>query len=124
MSEKMCDAGSFVVCGGPAELLFTDIFMHHGLDDLRPSDNAVPGDEAVTGILAVRQAKVVGTMGDEAISPFKCALVQQELNALAGRHLSFFVLALAALGAATFVRQAVAALKFLQLLLDVHGRGL
>ena len=70
------------------------------------------------------RSEIGATVGDELVRFFKCALIEEELNALAGRHLSFFVLALAALGAATFVRQAVAALKFLQLLLDVHGRGL
>ena len=51
-------------------------------------------------------------MGDEAISLFKCALVQQELNALAGRHLSFFVLALAALGASALLGSLVAPAEF------------
>ena len=49
-------------------------------------------------------------MGHEAIGLLERAFVEQELDALTGRHLAFFVLTLAAFFAATFFRELVTAL--------------
>ena len=49
-------------------------------------------------------------MGDQLVGLFESALVEQELDALAGGHLAFFVLPIAALGAATVCGKVVAPL--------------
>ena len=63
-------------------------------------------------------------MGDEAVSLFEGAFVEQELDALARRHFAFFVLALAAFFSAAFFGQTIAAFQFLQFLFEVHGSRL
>ena len=61
-------------------------------------------------------------MGDELVGLFEGAFVEQELDALAGRHLALLVLARAALFAAASFGQRVAALQFGQFLFQIHGR--
>ena len=63
-------------------------------------------------------------MGDETVGLFKSAVIKEKLDALACRHFAFFVLAFAALLSSAFFSQPVAALQFMQLLFQVHGRGL
>jgi len=64
-------------------------------------DAAVSGDESVAVGLLFSHAEVVRTVGDQLVGFFESAFVEQELDALAGRHLTLFVLAFAALWAAT-----------------------
>ena len=65
-------------------------------------DAAVAGDEAVAGDSLVGHAEVGGSVGDEFVGLFEGALVEEEVDALAGRELAEFVLAGAALGASAF----------------------
>ena len=60
-------------------------------------------------------------MGDQLVGFFKRALVEQELDALARRHLAFFMLLFPALRPAAFFCQMVALLQLFQLLFEVHG---
>ena len=91
-------------------------------EDQPAFDAAVAGDEAVAEDLLVRHAEVGAAMGDELVGLFEGAFIEQELDALARRHLALFVLAFAALGAASGFRKFVAPLQLRQLLLKVHGR--
>ena len=61
-------------------------------------------------------------MRDQLVGLFEGAFVEQELDALARRHLALLVLALAALFAAAGFGERVAALQFGQFLLQIHGR--
>src|SRR5262249_17825929 len=83
-------------------------------------DAPVAGYEAVAKILALGEAEVIGAMGHKAIGLFKRAFIEQELNALARRHLPFFVLSFAALAAAALFGQLVAALELFELFFNVH----
>ena len=59
-------------------------------------------------------------VGYQLIGFLECAVIEQELDALAGGHLAFFVLPFATLRPAAFFGQAIAFLKLLQLLFQVH----
>ena len=61
-------------------------------------------------------------MGDQLVGLFEGAFVEQELDALARRHLALLVFARAALCASAGFGEGVAALQFGQLLFQVHGR--
>ena len=60
-------------------------------------------------------------MGDELVGLFEGAFVEQELDALAGRHLALLVFAGAALFAAAGFGERVATLQFGQLLFQIHA---
>src|SRR5271157_255186 len=85
-------------------------------------DAAVAGDEAVAEILLLIHAEVGAAMGDELVGLFEGAFVEQELDALACRHLALLVLACATIFATAGVSQRVTALQFGQFLFQVHGR--
>ncbi len=88
----------------------------------QPALNApISGDESVAVNLLLGHAEVVAAVGDELVGFLERALVEQKFNALAGRHLAFFVLALAAFGAATIFGKLVPPFKFGNLLFEVHG---
>ena len=59
-------------------------------------------------------------MRDQLVGLFERAFIEQELDALAGRHLALLVLLLAAPFAAAFFGQLVASLQFLQFLFQIH----
>ena len=83
-------------------------------------DHAVAGDHAVARHLVVLHAKVRAAVLHEHVPFFKGAVVQQQLNALAGGELALFVLGVDALLAPA---QAGKFALFLQLVQDVlHGR--
>ncbi len=63
-------------------------------------------------------------MGNQLVGLFEGALIEQELNALAGRHLALFMLARTALFTAARFGQRVTTLQFGQLLFEVHKGGL
>ena len=60
-------------------------------------------------------------MRDQFVGFFECGFVEQELDALAGRHFAFFVLLFAALLATAVFGEVVALLQFSQFLFEVHG---
>ena len=59
---------------------------------------------------------------DQLVGLFERAFVEQKLDPLAGRHLAFLVLPLAALLSAALGSQAVALLQLFQLLFKIHCR--
>ena len=61
-------------------------------------------------------------MGDELVGLFEGAVVEQEVDALAGGHLSFFVLALAALRSAAVFGELVSFFEFGDFLFEIHAR--
>src|SRR5262249_7058205 len=87
-----------------------------------PLNAAVAGDEAVSVIFLLRQSEIVCPVGDKSVCLLERAFIKQELDALARRHLAFFVLALAAFLASAFVSELVAAFQLLDFFLKVHGR--
>ena len=89
-----------------------------------PLNAPVASDEPVAIDLLVGHAEVIAAMRDELIGLLERPLIEQELDALAGRHLSFFMLALAALGAATVFRELVPLIEFGDFLFEIHGQGL
>ncbi len=91
-------------------------------EDQTTLDASIAGDEAVAVKLLLFHAELVAAMGDELVGLFEGAFVEQELDALARRHLALLVLACAALFAAAGLGESVAALQFGQLLLKIHGR--
>ena len=93
-----------------------------GEDEDQPAlDAAVAGDEAVAVVFLLGHAEVVGAMRDQLVGLLEGAFVEQELDALAGRHFAFFVLALAALLSAAVFGQLIARLQFGEFLFEVHG---
>ena len=60
-------------------------------------------------------------MRDQLVSLLKRALVEQKVNALASRHLAFFVLSFATLPSAAFRSQTIAPLQLFQFLFEIHG---
>ena len=66
----------------------------------------------------------MAAVGDQLVGLFEGAFVEQEFDALAGRHLAFFVLALAALRAAAFFGQLVALFQFGNFFFEFHGERL
>ena len=55
-------------------------------------DGAVTGDDAVAEVLLLVETEVNGAMGHEHVSLFEAAFVEQDGDALAGRHLAFGML--------------------------------
>ena len=84
-------------------------------------DPPVAGDEAVAVELLLGHAEVAAAVRDQLVGFLEGAFIEQELDALARRHLAFFVLLLAALLAAAFFGQVVALLQLFQFLFEVHG---
>ena len=84
-------------------------------------DAAVAGDEAVAVRLLLGHAEVVAAVRDQLVGLFEGALVEQKLDALARRHLAFFVLALAALRASAFFGKLVALFQFCNFFFEIHG---
>jgi hypothetical protein len=74
-------------------------------------DAAVAGDHAVAGVALVRQAEVGGAVGDEAIELDEATLVQQEVEALAGRELPLFMLLRDPRGAAALLGERLAVVQ-------------
>ena len=93
-------------------------------EDEAAFDASVAGDEAVAVDLLLGHAEVVAAVRDQLVGLFEGAVVEQELDALAGRHLAFFVLALAALRSAAVFGELVAFLEFGDFLFEIHARGL
>ena len=92
-------------------------------DEDQPAfDAAIAGEEAVAEILLLVHAEVGAAVGDQLVGLFEGAFVEQEFDALAGRHLALFVFAGAALFAAAGFGQRVATLQFRQFLFQIHGR--
>ena len=83
-------------------------------------DAAVAGDEAVAVKLLLGHAEVVAAVRDQLVGLLEGAFVEQELDALARRHLAFLVLLLAALFPAAFFGQVIALLEFLEFLFQIH----
>ena len=84
-------------------------------------DAAVAGDESVAIDFLFGHAEIVAAVRDQLVGLFEGALVEQKLDALAGGHLAFLVLALAALGASAIFSQLVAPFEFVDFLCEVHG---
>ena len=92
-------------------------------DEHQPAfDAAIAGEEAVAEVLLLVHAEVGAAVGDQLVGLFEGAFVEQELDALAGRHLALLVFAGAALFASAGFGERVAALQFGQFLFQVHGR--
>ncbi len=84
-------------------------------------DPPVAGDEAVAVHLLLLHAEIGAAVGEQFVGLFERALVEQEVDAPARRHLAFLVLALVALFSATGLGQAVTFLQFFQLLFQSHA---
>ena len=63
-------------------------------------------------------------MGNQLVGLFECALVEQKLDALAGRHFAFFMLAFAAFRASAVFGKLVPLFQFGDFLFEIHGQGL
>ena len=63
-------------------------------------------------------------MRDETVGFLERTFVEKEVNALAGRHLAFFMLALTTFFPSAVFSQTIEAFQFLKFLFEVHGRGL
>ena len=61
---------------------------------------------------------------DQLVGFLESALVEQKFDALAGRHLALFVLALAPLRASAFLRQLISLFQFGNLLFEFHRETL
>ncbi len=72
-------------------------------------DASVASDEAVAEKFLLVHAEIGAAMGDEFVRLFESAFVEKKLDALARRHLAFFVLAFPAIGSATGLGQAITA---------------
>ena len=66
----------------------------------------------------------MAAMRDQLIGFLEGALVEQKLDALAGRHLALFVLPLAPLRAAAFLGHLVSLFQFGNLLFEFHREPL
>ena len=84
-------------------------------------DAAVSGDEAVAVDLLLGHAEVVAAMRDQFVGLLEGAFVEQELDALAGRHLAFLVLFFTATLATAIFGELVTLLQFSQFLFKIHG---
>ena len=94
-------------------------------DEYQPAfDAAIAGDEAVAKDDLVFHAEVGAAVRNQLIGLFKGAFIEQEIDALTGRHLALFVLASTALFTAARFRQRVTTLQFGQFLFEVHKGGL
>ncbi len=82
--------------------------------DQPPVDAAIPGDEAVARHILFVHAEVAAAVRDQLVEFFKRILVEQEFDALAGRQLALFVLALAALGSSALLGGGMAAAQFIK----------
>src|SRR5207248_3032570 len=83
---------------------------------------SIAGDEAIAVGLLLGHAKILRAMRYQAVSLFEGALIEQELDALAGTHLAFFVLPRPPLFAAASLGQRIAPLQLRQLLLQIHAK--
>ena len=79
-------------------------------EDEAALDASVAGDEAVAEELLLVHAEVVAAVGDELVGLFEGALVEEELDALAGGHFALLVLRGAAGFASAGLGEGVAAL--------------
>src|SRR6202011_4208371 len=94
-----------------------------GEDEHQPSfDASVPGDEAVAVELLLGHAEIVRAVRNQPVGFLERTLVEQKLDALAGRHLALLMLPFAALLPAALRSQAVALLQFFEFLFQVHSR--
>src|SRR5205085_32132 len=94
-----------------------------GEDEDQPAFYAsVTSNEAVTISLLLRHAEIGAAMRDHLVEFLECTFVEEEFDPLTGRHLAFFVLARAALFAATRVGQRIAAFQLCKFLFQVHLR--
>src|SRR5208337_2856571 len=85
---------------------------------------SVAGDKTVSVILLLLHAEVVAAMRDQLVGLLESTLVEQKFDALAGRHLALFVLALAALCATAFQRHLVSLFQFGNFLFEFHSQTL
>src|SRR6185312_13512482 len=86
-----------------------------------PFDAPVTGDKAVAVILLLLHAEVGAAVGHQLVGFLEGVFVEQELNAFPRRHLPFLMLLFPARLAPALFRQAVALLKFRQLLFQLHS---
>ena len=81
----------------------------------------VPGDEPIPLEGVLLHPKVSAAMGHKFVGLLERTLVQQEFNALARRHLAFFMLLFQPSQPATLIGQLAAPLKFRQFLFKFHS---
>src|SRR5271165_4698561 len=84
-------------------------------------DSPVASDESVAVNLLLGHAEVVAAVRDQLVGLFECALVEQKLDPLPGRHLALFVLAFAAFGAPAIFGELVPFVEFGNFLFEIHG---
>src|SRR6185312_9701435 len=92
-------------------------------DKHQPAFNAaIAGDEtvAVDLLRGCTHSEVSTPVCDHLVEFLKRTLVKKEFNSFTGRHFAFLMLACAALFTAARLGQAVSALQFCELLLQVH----
>src|SRR5512138_2147447 len=86
-------------------------------------DAAPPGNDAVAGIHLLVQAEVGGAMSHEAVELDEAALVEQQVEALAGRELALLVLLGDACGSPALLGERLAVVKLIEELAWIgHGR--
>src|SRR5260370_12685555 len=92
-----------------------------GEDQHQPAlDASVTGDKTIAGNLLLGHAEVGATVRDQLVGLFEGAFIEQELDALARRHLSLAMLALPALGAPARLGDGIAALELDESLFKIH----
>src|SRR5204863_1871341 len=82
---------------------------------------SIAGNESIAVVLLLLHAEISAAMRDQLIGFFKCAFIEQELDAFTRRHLALLVLARAPLRASTLLRQLVATLQFRNFFFEIHG---
>ena len=92
--------------------------------DQPPLNAAVASDKSVAVDFLLGHAEIIAPVRDQFVGLLERALIEQELDPLARRHLSFFVLALAALGPAAILGELVALVQLSDFLFEIHGDGL
>ena len=92
-----------------------------GEDKHQPAFHAaVTGHKTIAGNLLLRHAEIGAAVRNQSVGLFECTLIEQELDAFAGRHLSLAVLALPALAPATGLGGGIAALELSEFLFKIH----
>ena len=84
-------------------------------------DAAVSGDEAVAVDLLLGHTEIIAAVSHQLVGLFERALVEQKLNALAGRHFAFLMLAFAPLLASPVFSKTVALFQFSKFFFNSHG---
>ena len=87
-----------------------------------PFDASVTGHESVAINLLFGHAEIVRAVRDQFVRLLERAFIEQELDALACRHLAFLVLALAPLHTPAIFCELIAPLEFGDFFFQVHGQ--